>query len=124
MKKYFICVLAGIGLLFSMINVQAYNYTLAQDFLVTCSQPKNINVCRAYISGVIDDIFAYYAINDHHNLLVFTRNMRQWNAEKIRVELLKWAKENPQEIKNKSAADMINRFLYSIYLKPSALPCS
>jgi len=123
MKKYLIWILLSIGLLFSAINAQAYSLTTAQQFLITCQQPKNMNVCRAYISGVIDDIFANYSINDHHNSRVFTKNMQNLDAEKIRIALLKWANENPQEIKNKSAASMINQFLYSIYVKPTALPC-
>lgn len=123
MKKYFICILAGIGLLFSVINVQAYSYTTAKQFLITCQQPNNMDVCRAYISGVIDDILANYSMSDRHNLRVFTKNIQQWNAEKLRIALLKWAKGDTQEIKNKSAADMINQFLYSVYVKPSASSC-
>lgn len=119
MKRF----LLFLGLLFFIVNAQAYNRTMAQDFLVACKKPKNMDVCRAYISGVVDDIFSYYSINDHHNLRVFTKNMQQWNAEKIRAALLQWAKGNKQEINNKSAADMVNQFLYSVYVKPSASPC-
>jgi hypothetical protein len=111
------------GLLFSAMNAQAYTPATAQQFLITCQQPNNMSVCRAYISGIVDDIFVYYAINDRNYFRTFTKNMQQWNAEKLRVALLKWAKNNEQEVKNKSAADMINQFLYSIYLKPSASPC-
>jgi hypothetical protein len=123
MRKYLTWIFLGVALLFSTINVQAYTPTTAQQFLITCRQPGNMGVCRAYISGIIDDIFAFYAINDHHNLRAFTKNMQNLDAEKIRIALLKWAKDNEQEIKNRSAADMINRFLYSVYIKPSTLLC-
>ena len=123
MKKYLVLVFLSFGLLFSAINAQAYNPTTAKQFLITCQQPNNMDACRAYISGVIDDILANYSMNNHHNLRAFTKNIQQWDAEKLRIALLKWAKKNTQEIQNKSAASMINQFLYSVYLKPSASPC-
>lgn len=123
MKKHLIWILVSLSLLFSAMNAQAYSPATAEQFLVTCHQANNMDGCRAYISGVIDDIFANYSMNDHHNLRAFTKNMQNLDAEKIRIALLKWANKNPQEIKNKSAASMINQFLYSIYVKPTALPC-
>ena len=62
-------------------------------------------------------------MSNHHNLRVFTKNMRSWDAEKIRLGLLKWAKQNQSMIKDKSAATVINQYLYSAYVKPSSTPC-
>lgn len=121
MKKYLL--LLCFGLLFSVGSAQAYNHVMAQDFLVTCRQADSIDVCRAYISGVIDDIFAFYTINSHQYLRAFTKNIRNWDAEKIRVAMLNWSKANARQIKNKTAAEMIDQFLYSAYIKPTASAC-
>ena len=114
------CILFGFVLLLPVVNAQPYQHTSAQRLLALCKQPNNMDVCRAYISGVIDDIFADYYLSDHHNLRVFTKNMHYWDEEKIRVGLLKWAQKNQKMAQNENAATMINQYLYSMYVKPTS----
>ncbi|MGD9153175.1 MAG: hypothetical protein PVG30_05935 [Gammaproteobacteria bacterium] len=113
-------ILFGLILLLPVVNAQPYQHTSAQRFLEICKQPNNMDVCRAYISGVLDGIFANYYLFDHHNLRVFTKNMRYWDEEKIRLGLLKWVDKNQKIAQSTNAAIMINQYLYSIYVKPSA----
>lgn len=120
MNKFFTWILFGLVLLLPAVNAQPYKHTSAQRLLVVCKQPDNMDVCRAYISGVLDEIFANYYLFDHHNLRVFTKNMYNWDEEKIRVGLLKWADKNQKMTQNANAAAMIDQYLYSIYVKPSA----
>ncbi len=124
MKQFSKWIFLGFLLMLPIMSAQAYQYVSAQQFLTMCKRPAKMNVCRAYISGVIDDVFAYYSLNDHQDLRVFTKNMRRWDAEKLRVSLLKWVVQNPKMANDKNAANMINQFLYSTYIKPSVSPCA
>jgi hypothetical protein len=112
-------ILFGLVLLLPVVNAQSYKHTSAQRFLEVCQQPKTMNVCHAYISGVIDEIFASYYLFNHHEFRVFTKNMLNWDEEKIRLGLLKWANKNQKIVQNVNAAVMINQYLYSMYVKPS-----
>jgi len=124
MIKFSKWIFLGFLLMLPIMSAQAYQYVSAQRFLTMCKQPAKMNVCRAYISGVIDDTFSYYSFNNHHDLRVFAKNMRSWDAEKLRVSLLKWVVQNPKMANDKNAANMINQFLYSMYIKPSVSPCA
>jgi len=122
MKK-FKWIFFGLILFLSVVNANPYQHTSAQRLLAACRQVNNMDVCRAYISGVLDDTFADYYLYNHHNLHVFTKNMRNWDEEKIRIGLLKWALSNKKMAQNENAATMINQYLYSIYVKPAPSPC-
>lgn len=123
MNKFFIWILFGLILLLPVVNAQPYQHISAQRLLRGCKQPNNMNVCRAYISGVIDDIFVDYYLYNHQNLRIFKKNMQHWDAEKIRVGLLKWASNNQKIAQSENAATMVNQYLYSIYVKPAPSPC-